>query len=69
MILGHGQAYPSSHWILDNNPMHVDYIKIYVDGVTEKYKAYPFPPYTMKPEEVIDMGSTQGKFIQLRRKA
>ncbi|KAJ0569266.1 hypothetical protein HanHA300_Chr01g0006301 [Helianthus annuus] len=69
MILGHGQAYPSSDRILDNNPMHVDYIKIYVDGVVEKYKGYPIPPHTMKPEEVTDMGSTQGNFIQWPRKA
>ncbi|KAJ0900006.1 hypothetical protein HanPSC8_Chr08g0308591 [Helianthus annuus] len=69
MILGHGQAYPSSDRILDNNPMHVDYIKIYVNGVTEKYKGYPILPHTMKPEEVIDMGSIQGKFIQWPRKA
>ncbi|MFS8024446.1 hypothetical protein Hanom_Chr16g01463331 [Helianthus anomalus] len=69
MILGHGQAYPSSDRILDNSPMHVDYIKIYVDGVVEKYNGYPILSHTMKPEEVTDMGSTQGNFIQWPRKA
>ncbi|KAJ0829032.1 hypothetical protein HanLR1_Chr00c0049g0699071 [Helianthus annuus] len=68
-ILGHGQVYPTSVRILDKRPIHDDYVKVHVDDVNQDFKGYPVPLHTMIEDDVIDMGSTQRKFIQWPRKA
>ncbi|KAI7742928.1 hypothetical protein M8C21_030334 [Ambrosia artemisiifolia] len=67
--LGRGQVYPTSERILDKRPIHVGFVKVYVDYVSEDCKGFLILPATMIGDEITNMGSTHRKFIQWPRKA
>ncbi|KAK1419513.1 hypothetical protein QVD17_28685 [Tagetes erecta] len=68
LVLAHGMVYPTTDMILHGNPMRGDYVKVHVDLVNEDYKKVLVPQYT-RSDEVIDMESTLGTYIQWPRKA